>query len=416
MNARLLSLLAIVITLDVYAYQAVRSWLSPYSPGKRRLGKAVYWGLSGAAYVLFLLNTSEIAGEWGKSTKQFVRVFLFLTWLCKLPIVLILLVDDLRRGVTWLMNKFSPVTERDTSRSRFLSKAALIAGGVPLATLTYGIVRNAYRYRRFAVDVPITGLPAGLDGFKIVQISDMHSGSWTKSEPLKDAVKLINGENADVVCFTGDIVNSEADEIVPFIDIFKEVRAKHGVYSILGNHDYGDYHDWGVPKGSPEEDVLIAENMDRLYGHHAALGWDLLRDDNRILSINGTKLAIMGVENWGSAFRFPRKADLPKAYSGTESCDCRVLMSHDPTHWDAKIRPGYPDINLTLSGHTHGFQFGVEIPGFRWSPAQYLYKQWAGLYREGEQFLYVNRGLGFLGYPGRVGILPEVSVLTLRSV
>lgn len=413
MTLRLLIFIAILLALDVYAFQAVRSWLSPYKPKARRIGYAVYWGITLLAFVFLMLNALKMIDGWGDNAKLIVRVSLFLVWICKLPIVLLLGVDDLRRGLTWIANKVSPVTERDTGRSRFMAKAALIAGGVPLATLTYGIVRNAYRYRRFAAEVPVKNLPAGLEGFKIVQISDMHSGSWTQSEPLKNAVEMINSENADIVCFTGDLVNSEADEIVPFIDIFKEVRGKYGVFSILGNHDYGTYHNWGHPKGSDEEKAVIAENMERLYGHHAALGWDLLRDDNRIFEINGHKLGLIGVENWGSAFRFPRLADLPKATAGTEGCDCKVLLSHDPTHWDAKVRPGYPDIDLMLSGHTHGFQFGIEIPGFKWSPAQYLYKQWAGLYREGDQHLYVNRGLGFLGYPGRVGILPEVSVLTL---
>ncbi|NJC26747.1 metallophosphoesterase [Neolewinella antarctica] len=416
MNYRILLLFFVLVSLDVYAYQAFRSWISPYKSSTRRLVTTLYWAITGLAYVLLALNAFKVTADWDKVTKTSINVFLFLSWLGKVPIALLLLGDDLRRGINWGINKVSPVTERDVSRSRFLSKAALVAGGVPVAVLSYGIVRNAYRYRRFAVDVPITGLPAGLDGLKIVQISDMHSGSWTQSEPLKEAVRMINAEIPDVVCFTGDLVNSEADEIVPFIDIFKEVKGKYGVYSVLGNHDYGTYHNWGVPKGSDEEKVIIEENMQRLYGYHADLGWDLLRDENRILDINGHKLGILGVENWGAAFRFPRKANLPKATTGVEDCDCKVLLSHDPTHWDAKIRPGYPDIDLTLSGHTHGFQFGVEIPGFRWSPAQYIYKHWAGLYREGEQYLYVNRGLGFLGYPGRVGILPEVTVLTLRSV
>lgn len=406
--SRLLILLAILLALDVYAFQAVRSWLSPYKPVRRKLGYAIYWGISLLAFTFLMLNVFEVTENWGKTAKMALRVSLFLFWICKLPIVILLGVDDLRRGVTWALNKLSPVTERDTSRSRFMSKFALLAGGVPLATLTYGVVRNAYRYRRFAVDVPVKNLPAGLEGLKIVQISDMHSGSWTQTEPLKKAVEMINAENADVVCFTGDLVNNQATEMLPYVDIFKQVRGKYGVFSILGNHDYGDYHQWS----SPEEKKA---NMERLYQMHADLGWDLLRDENRILEINGHKLGVLGVENWGAAFRFPRKANLPKATAGTEDCDCKVLMSHDPTHWDAKIRPGYPDIDLTLSGHTHGFQFGVEIPGFRWSPAQYIYKHWAGLYREGDQSLYVNRGLGFLGYPGRVGILPEVTVLTLTS-
>ncbi len=405
---RLLTFLAILLALDIYAFQAIRSWLSPYSATKRKVGYAIYWGLSLIAFSFLLLNVFEVADSWGKSAKMFLRVFLFLFWLCKLPIVLLLGIDDIRRGVTWVANTVSPVTERDTSRSRFMSMAALIAGGVPLATLTYGVVRNAYRYRRMTADVPVAGLPAGLDGLKIVQISDMHSGSWTKSEPLKAAVKMINDEAADIVCFTGDLVNNEAKEMLPYVDIFREIRGKYGVFSILGNHDYGDYVQWDSPEAKQA-------NMEQLYGIHADLGWDLLRDENRQLNINGHQLSILGVENWGAAFRFPKKGDLAKAYAGTEQSDCKILLSHDPTHWDEKVRPGYPDIDLTLSGHTHGFQFGIEIPGFRWSPAQYVYKQWAGLYREGKQSLYVNRGLGFLGYPGRVGILPEVTVLTLRS-
>lgn len=407
MDLRAIIFFAILVALDFYAYQAVVAWTSPWKASRRKWTRALFGVLSLAAFGLLFLSIIDVTESWGPNAKNLIRVFLFLFWLCKLPIVLILLIDDMRRGVTWSLNKISPITERDTSRSRFLANAALLAGGVPLATLTYGIVRNAYRYRRFGVEVPIANLPAGLDGFKIVQISDMHSGSWTRSEPLKDAVSLINGEEADLVCFTGDLVNNEATEMLPFVDIFKKIKAKHGVYSILGNHDYGDYHPWPTPEAKKE-------NMELLYRTHADLGWDLLRDENRILDIKGHRLAIMGVENWGAAFRFPRKADLAKAYRGVEDCDCKILLSHDPTHWDARIRPGYPDIDLTLSGHTHGFQFGIEIPGFKWSPAKYIYKQWAGLYQQGKQFLYVNRGLGFLGYPGRVGILPEVTVLTLR--
>lgn len=409
MYLQLIILLAILVALDLYTYQAVRAWTSPWKPTARRIAKGIYWGISLVTFTLLLLNIFEVTDAWGRHVKSMITVFIFISFVSKLPVVLFLVVDDLRRAVVWIANKVSPVTERDTSRSRFLAKAALLAGGVPLATLSYGIVRNAYRYRRFAVDVPIAGLPDAFDGFKIVQISDMHSGSWTRSEPLNDAVELINNEDADVVCFTGDLVNNEAKEMLPFVDIFKKVRGKHGVFSILGNHDYGDYRKWD----SPEDKEA---NMQLLYDTHANLGWDLLRDENRIIEVAGHKLALLGVENWGETLRFPRKADLAKAYRGTEKCDCRVLLSHDPTHWDARVRPGYPDIDLTLSGHTHGFQFGVEIPGFKWSPSQYIYKQWAGLYQQGKQFLYVNRGLGFLGYPGRVGILPEVTVLTLKRV
>jgi predicted MPP superfamily phosphohydrolase len=406
--ARLIIFLGILLCIDLYAFQAVRSWASPYAPGTRRIAHIIYWGISLIAYALLALSILEVTETWSKGATTFLRVFLFLNWLSKLPIILILGIDDLRRLVTAGLNWVSPVTERDASRSRFMSTLALIAGGVPLTTLTYGIVRNAYRYRRFAKDVPVEGLPAALDGFKVVQISDMHSGSWTQKEPLRDAVKMINTEQPDIVCFTGDIVNNEATEMLPYIDIFREVKGKHGVFSVLGNHDYADYVQW------PSE-AAKQENMELLYDVHRQLGWDLLRDENRTLEVNGHRVGVLGVENWSAAMRFPKKGNLDQAYAGSEDCDCKILLSHDPTHWDAQVRPNYPDIDLTLSGHTHGFQFGVEIPGFRWSPAQYIYKQWAGLYRQGRQHLYVNRGLGFLGYPGRVGILPEITVLTLRT-
>lgn len=405
---RLLLLMIILLALDVYAFQAIRSWLRPYGPKYRRVGYLIYGLLSLTALALILLNVFDVTAQWSKSWRVMARTFAFIFYLSKVPVALFVLVDDLRRGLTLMLNKLSPVTERDTSRSRFLSKAALVVGGVPLVTLSYGVVRNAYRYRRFAVDVPIRHLPAGLAGLKIVQISDMHSGSWTQIEPVKEAVRLINEEQPDVVCFTGDIVNNRADEMLPYVEIFREIKAKHGVFSTLGNHDYGDYERW--PSAAAKE-----ANMELLYDIHRRLGWELLRDEHRKLDINGHRLGILGVENWSALARFPKKGDLARAYGGTEDCDCRVLLSHDPTHWDAQVRPEFPDIHLTLSGHTHGFQFGVEIPGFRWSPAQYLYKQWAGLYRSEGQWLYVNRGLGFLGYPGRVGILPEVTVLTLRQ-
>ena len=405
--SRLLILLAIMVALDIYTFQALRSWLARYSPRTRHNSYFLYWLLSAAAIGLTLLDTSELTKDWSAGFNTYSRAGIFVLYLSKVPVAFFLLLDDLRRGTSALLNRISPVTERDTSRSRFMSKAALVAGGVPLVTLTYGMVRNAYRYRRFAVDVPVVDLPAGLEGLKIVQISDIHSGSWTRSTPLLDAVDMVNREAADIVCFTGDLVNNRAEEMLPYIPIFKQIRGKYGVYSTLGNHDYGDYVQWS-------SEAEKAANMELLYDIHARLGWDLLRDEHRKLDINGHRLGLIGIENWSAILRFPKYGHLDVAVAGTEDCDCKVLMSHDPTSWDALVRPGHPDIDLTLSGHTHGFQFGIEIPGFRWSPSQFIYEQWAGLYRQGRQSLYVNRGLGFLGYPGRVGILPEVTVLTLK--
>ncbi|THH40286.1 metallophosphoesterase [Neolewinella litorea] len=405
--SRLVFLLALMLFLDGYAFLALRSWLSRYSRSVRYTGYSLYWLLTAGALAYTLLNVFDWNDNWSKNLQTYGRAAVFVLYFSKVPVVVFLLFDELRRGFGWVVNRLSPVTPRDTSRSRFLSQAALVAGGVPLVTLTYGMVRNAYRYRRFAAEVPVENLPAGLEGLRIVQISDMHSGSWTRKTPLYDAVEMINREEGDLVVFTGDLVNNRAEEMLPYVDIFKEVRGKYGVYSILGNHDYGDYVDW-------ESDAARAANMEQLYDIHARLGWELLRDEHRKIDINGHRLGLIGIENWSAVMRFPKYGNLEKAATGTEDCDCKVLLSHDPTSWDALVRPGFPDIDLTLSGHTHGFQFGVEIPGFRWSPSQYIYEQWAGLYRQGRQSLYVNRGLGFLGYPGRVGILPEVTVLTLR--
>ena len=408
MNWRLITLLAVLVAAEIYTFAALRGWLRPYRPRARNTIYAIYWAVTFAAIALLLLNIFELNEGWSKGLKTYSRAAIFIVVVCKLPVLAVMLVDELRRLLLWLWNKTNPVTPRNAGRSRFLSKLGLLAGGVPLVTLTYGMVRNAYRYRRFAVDVPVADLPAGLEGLKIVQISDMHSGSWTRSEPLRGAVELVNGEEADLVVFTGDLVNNKAEEMLPYVDIFREITAKHGVFSTLGNHDYGDYVDW-------PDDASKEANMQQLYGIHAALGWELLRDEHRKLDINGHRLGVIGIENWSAVMRFPKYGHLDRAAAGTEDCDCRILLSHDPTSWDALVRPDYPDIDLTLSGHTHGFQFGIEIPGFRWSPAQFVYEQWAGLYRSGKQSLYVNRGLGFLGYPGRVGILPEVTVLTLRK-
>ncbi|PHI19345.1 phosphoesterase [Lewinellaceae bacterium SD302] len=403
---RLLILLAILIALDLYAFQAVREWIKPYSINLRRGVTIGYWLLSVLSVGYLLVNVYELNENWPKPVKVFSRAFLFIFYLSKVPVAGVLLIDDLRRLVTFTINYFSKTAAHDVTRSRFMSTMGLILGGIPLATLTYGMVRNPYRYRTMPADVVIAGLPDALDGLKVVQISDMHSGSWTATEPLQRAVDLINAEAADLVCFTGDIVNNVATEMEPFVDIFKQVEAKHGVYSILGNHDYGDYHDWA-------DEAAKTANLERLYGIHRELGWDLLRDEHRMLDINGSKLGVLGVENW-STLRFGKRGDLAKAHAGTEAADAKILLSHDPTHWDGEVKE-YQDIDLTLSGHTHGFQFGVEIPGFKWSPAKYIYKQWAGLYQEGRQYLYVNRGLGFLGYPGRVGILPEITVLKLKK-
>jgi len=280
-------------------------------------------------------------------------------------------------------------------------------GNLIFVLLVLGTWRNRYNYRIHRIDVPIKNLPEGLQHFKIAQISDIHSGSFSEDHQIEKGIALINQENADLICFTGDLVNSKAIEIEPYIPAFKQLKAKYGVYSILGNHDYGDYTYW------PDR-ATKAANFQRLLDHHQAMGWKLLRNQHDQIVVGNAQLAVVGVENYYASGRFHRYGDLAVATKNLHESDVQLRLSHDPSHWEDQVLPDYPQVDLTLSGHTHGFQFGFEwTRKIRWSPAQWAYKQWAGLYQNGQQFLYVNRGFGFLGYHGRVGILPEITVLKL---
>lgn len=404
---RLLLFWLFILAIDVYAFQALRVWAQSLSDA----GRAVAYGLFGlltlGGYFYLIMMQLDLTDNWPRSITTPLRALVFISYFSRIMIVAVLLIDDLRRLFSWVYQALAkPATPLDMSRSRFLARLALILGSIPLATLTYGMVRNPYRYRTFSEKVPIANLPEALEGLRIVQISDIHSGSFTRSEPLREAVEMVHRADPDLVFFTGDIVNNRAEEMEPYVDIFGQINARHGVYSVLGNHDYGDYVRW-------DSEEAKRANMEQLESVHRRMGWQLLRNENRVLDIRGEKLAVIGVENWSALARFPKYGDLDKAVRGTEPAPVKLLLSHDPTHWEAEVQPRFPDIDLMFSGHTHGMQFGIEIPGFRWSPASFVYKQWAGLYRAGKQSLYVNRGLGFLGYPGRVGILPEITVLTL---
>ncbi len=362
---------------------------------------AILW----LAGIQFGLVTPEKAGKF----KSIFQSALFLIYICKVIILPFILIDDLRRGFLWVAGLFRTEPTYMPSRSRFLSTLGLAAGALPFSLLLYGMWRNPYRYKVHKTKIPVRNLPSALDGLRIVQISDIHSGSFTLTEPVENAIKMVLDLEPDLVLFTGDLINSQASEVVPFISMFSNIHAPSGVYSILGNHDYGDYHDW--PSKAAKE-----ANFQDLVNTHAKLGWDLLRNEHRILNIRGEEIALVGVENYSTHARFPKYGDLDKALDGCAHVPLKILMSHDPSHWEAQVRGQHQDIFLTLSGHTHGMQFGVEIPGWmKWSPIQYVYKQWAGLYQHAHQYLYVNRGLGFLGYPGRVGILPEITLLELTQ-
>ncbi|WP_236652881.1 metallophosphoesterase [Chitinophaga vietnamensis] len=404
--------------LDFYVFQAVRAIVYMSSPRVRTVTYSIYWFVSLACLITVALLPYIKWHNWPTAVRSYVLAVIIGLVVAKLLTAVFLLLDDVRRALTWVVRRFSaaktisPETAvNGLSRSQFLNRLGLIAGGGLFATLVYGF-SNKYNYRVHKIKLALKNLPASFKGMRIVQISDIHSGSFANREAVIKGVQLINDQRADLILFTGDLVNDRASEMEPWMDVFRQVKAPMGVYSTLGNHDYGDYYPW--PDKTPNGySALQHQNLERLKQVHGELGWKLMMNENAVLEKGGEQIALLGVENWSAMSRFPRHGDLKRAYEGIEHIPFKILMSHDPTHWDAQVRTDFPDIALTLAGHTHGMQFGIEIPGLKWSPAQYIYKEWAGLYKEGDQHLYVNRGFGFLGYPGRVGVLPEITVIDL---
>jgi hypothetical protein len=411
---RLLPLLiisGILLLIDFYAFQAIRTVMTQSDSFWKRAVTIAYWSITAitiASIVYFFFFDFYSVSKW-------IRVYLvstlFVFYVPKLILNIFLLLDDSIRLGKWTVSLFnSPASGADAanaiSRSQFLAQAGLLVGGFFLFQFIYGMVRTAYNYQVRRVKIPVKNLPEVFNGFRIVQISDIHTGSFTSDAPLREAVKLVNEQQADAIFFTGDLVNNRSDEALDFVEALKELKSTHGVYSIFGNHDYGDYHSWK----SPEQK---AENLAALEDIHARMGWKLLRNEHAIISKDDEQMAVLGVDNWSAVGRFPQYGDLKKALQGTENAAVKLLLSHDPSHWKGQVLADFPDVAITFSGHTHGFQFGFEIPGLKWSPAKYMYPEWAGLYRQGSQSLYVNRGLGFLGYSGRVGIAPEITVAEL---
>jgi hypothetical protein len=337
-------------------------------------------------------------------------------FVCKLIGSSFLLIDDIVRLFRWIASLFNKAPKEaiedgaeKISRLKFFSYLAVTFTVIPAVSFIYGMVKGAYKYRVHKVKVSSPNLPEAFEGFKIVQLSDMHCGSFMSTEPLEKAFNIVLDQKPDVIFFTGDLVNNESNETEMHLDTYKMLKAPYGVYSILGNHDYGDYKQWETP-----EDKIA--NLDKLKDIQKQSGWRLLMNEHVPIEKDGQKIALLGIENWGGNLRFPRYGKLENAHAGTEGYPYKILLSHDPSHWDVQVsqEAKYNDIDLTLSGHTHGMQFGIEIPGFiKWSPVKYIYKHWAGLYKQDNQYLYVNRGLGFLGYPGRLGIWPEITVIEL---
>jgi predicted MPP superfamily phosphohydrolase len=401
-----------LVGLDIYAYQAVRALAAP------RWVRRLYWVFHGLVYAvnagLYLLR--PLGTSLPTPTVFAILTGFLLLYLPKLLMAALLLAEDLlrllrrlARGLrSWLaVRRHWPEPARPPlARWRPVSWLALLAAVVLFGLMVDGVVRGRDNFTVRHVTLNLPNLPPAFDGLTITQISDLHVGSFANGAELAKGIDLAAAQKSDLVLMTGDLVNGKADELEGRLDILGRIRAPLGVYAVLGNHDFGTYNRWPRPEDQEA-------NFQRILAAYPRLGWRLLRNEHVVLTRGDDRLALLGVDNWSRRFG-PSHGDLEAACRGVDGVACRLLMSHDPSHWDAEIRPKHPEIVVTFSGHTHAGQFGIERPGFRWSPAEWFYVEWAGLYQEGSQYLYVNRGLGFIGLMGRVGIPPEITVFTLH--
>ena len=400
-------ILVLLITfIELYTYKGLKSQWDKYKIWFKKSIKIVHLSLLGLAIIGFftLFFFGKHLPYW---QINFFFGFVLINLIVKMVLSLFLAIDDTIRFFRWIHKKRQPKLQKETnqgiSRFDFIVKTGLVAAAVPAISLPAGMIIGPYKYTLHKPTVVLPNLPVAFNGLKIVQISDIHSGSFYNKEAVNKGIDLLLAQKPDVVFFTGDLVNDSAEEMKNYMDVFSRVKAPMGVFSILGNHDYGDYKVW---KTEQEK----AANLQELKKIHKKLGWQLLLDEHVYLQKGTDKIALIGVENWGAGFH--QIGDLKKAYAGCKA-PVKLLLSHDPTHWDEEVRKSYGDIDITFSGHTHGAQMGIETGGFKWSPISLRYSKWAGLYQEKQQYLYVNRGYGFLGYPGRIGIWPEITVMTL---
>ena len=406
MFIRLIFICVILFFIELYAFQAIKTLVR---------NKAVLWtyvAISAVLFVYILYHLSKFDRKVGQTHDSMTTMGLFLiVFVPKMLIGFVLFGEDLYRMVMGGVNFFVDYSDRDTflpERRRFVSQAALGLAAIPLGSLIYGIFKGKYNYKVIRTEIGFPDLPPAFDGLRILQISDVHSGSFDDPEKIEYAIDLINQQEADIFLFTGDIVNTFATEMHPWLETFKKIKEYPlGKFAVLGNHDYGEYLDWD----SVDAKAKNFEDIKQLYGE---MGCKLLLNEHVFVNRGDDKIAVVGVENWGKQFK--KAGDLALAAKGLTAADFKILMSHDPSHWQYQVKDSAQHFQLTLSGHTHGMQFGIEIPGWiKWSPVQFVYKQWAGLYEHLGRYVYVNRGFGFHAYPGRVGIWPEISVITLRS-
>jgi uncharacterized protein len=416
MRIRIMALiifLLLFLLIDYYFFQAVLFVTKSWNPTAQKLTRYGFW--LPTAFAVGALFWWTFANPYNINTtvRNLVLTALFAIYFSKFFGIIFVFIDDLQRGVKWVAHFFYRASDTDSmageriTRSEFLTKAALVASAIPFGAMAYGVISGAHDYRVRRVTVKLPNLPKSFDGIRIGQLSDIHSGSFFNKTAVKGGVQMMLNEKPDVIFFTGDLVNNDTDEVNEYINVFDKLKAPLGVYSVTGNHDYGDYN----PKR--EDRRWKQRNFDDLVKAHKQMGYNILLNEHAFLKEGSDQIAIIGIENWGAG-RFSKYGRLDEAHRGTDDAVVKLLLSHDPSHWDAQVRPQFPDIDVAFAGHTHGFQFGVEIGNFKWSPSQYVYKQWAGLYQEGSQYLYVNRGFGYLGYPGRIGMPPELTIIELK--
>ena len=414
MRARIMALLffgIFFLLLDYYFFQGILAASKNWSLLWKNIARYGFWVPTVLSFAALMWWVFDDPYKYSANFRTWVLTGLVATYFSKFFGILFLFADDLQRGVRWAVQLFQKNPDGKSAgeiitRSEFISQAALIATAIPFGVMAYGVISGAHDYRVKRITVKLPNLPKSFDGLKIGQLSDIHSGSFFNKTAVKGGVEMMMKEKPDVLFFTGDLVNNESSEVKEYTEIFNKLKAPLGVFSVTGNHDYGNYKTW-----SSQE--VKQKNFQDLLAAHKHMGFNILMNEHRMLAQGEDKIAIIGIENWGMG-RFPKYGKLNEAYAGTEEAPVKLLLSHDPSHWDAEVRKLYPHIDMMFAGHTHGFQFGIEIAGFKWSPSQYAYKQWAGLYTEGEQHLYVNRGFGYLGYPGRIGMPPELTIIELK--
>lgn len=395
-----------VAIVEVYAFQALKTIT------KTRWILVAYQVISLLAVLYIVFQFTQFDRRVGQNSKTLITFgLLLLLFIPKLILTSIMLLEDVFRIFSATFTFFFVDNQKDSflpDRRRFVSQVALVIAAIPFSSLLYGMTKGKYNFRVIRQTLFFPDLPEAFDGFTITQISDIHSGSFDNAEKINYAVDLINEQNADMLLFTGDLVNTHATEMHPWIDVFNRIQPhQYGKFSVLGNHDYGEYIQW------PSQ-AAKAQNFEDIKDLHRQIGFDLLLNQHTKIKKGDSEIAVVGVENWGKNFK--QAGDLSKASEGLTKEDFKILMSHDPSHWEYEVKHDEKHYQLTLSGHTHGLQFGIEIPGiFQWSPVQYVYKQWAGLYENVGRYIYVNRGFGFHAYPGRVGIWPEITVFELKK-